>query len=107
MSTNKSMVSRSFWSIIVGGMLTGMGNGSVFGATLMCLMGRGGFDNWGGAGSTAYDPATFTGFIDWAMIVFGIAFVVILVVGLGRHDKLELSLIHISEPTRLGMISYA
>ena len=85
----KSITSRSFWTIVIGGMLTGMGNGSVFGATLMCLLGRGGFANWGGPGLTAYDPSTFTGFIDWAMFVFGFAFVVILVVGLTRHDKLE------------------
>jgi hypothetical protein len=88
MST-KSITSRSFWTIIIGGMLTGMGNGSVFGATLMCLLGRGGFANWGGPGLTAYNPSTFTGFIDWAMFVFGFAFCVILVVGLTRHDKLE------------------
>lgn len=88
MST-KSITSRSFWTIVIGGMLTGMGNGSVFGATLMCLLGRGGFATWGGPGLTAYDPSTFTGFIDWAMFVFGFAFVVILVVGLTRHDKLE------------------
>jgi len=85
----KSITSRSFWTIIIGGMLTGMGNGSVFGATLMCLLGRGGFAKWGGPGLTAYDPSTFTGFIDWAMFIFGFAFVVILVVGLNRHDKLE------------------
>jgi hypothetical protein len=88
MST-KSITSRSFWTIIIGGMLTGMGNGSVFGATLMCLLGRGGFPNWGGMYKTAYDPSTFTGFIDWAMIIFGLAFCLILVVGLNRHDKLE------------------
>ncbi|MGA7594018.1 MAG: hypothetical protein WCA64_02375 [Gallionella sp.] len=88
MST-KSITSRSFWTIIIGGMLTGMGNGSVFGATLMCLLGRGGFASWGGPGLTAYNPSTFTGFIDWAMFVFGFAFCVILVVGLTRHDKLE------------------
>jgi hypothetical protein len=88
-SEKKSITSRSFWTIIVGGMLTGMGNGSVFGATLMCLLGRGGFERWGGEYFSAYDPSTFTGFIDWAMIVFGFAFCVILVVGLGRHDKLE------------------
>ncbi|MGB8409666.1 MAG: hypothetical protein WCE58_07145 [Gallionella sp.] len=88
MST-KSITSRSFWTIVIGGMLTGMGNGSVFGATLMCLLGRGGFSNWGGMGGTAYDPSTFTGFIDWAMIIFGLAFCGILVVGLNRHDKLE------------------
>ncbi len=85
----KSITSRSFWTIIIGGMLTGMGNGSVFGATLMCLLGRGGFAKWGGPGLTAYDPSTFTGFIDWAMFIFGFAFVAILVVGLNRHDKLE------------------
>lgn len=90
MSAKKSIVSRSMWSILVGGMLTGMGNGSVFGATLMCLLGRGGFPNWGG-GSTAaqYNPATFDGFINWSMLVFGFAFVAILIVALGRHDKAE------------------
>jgi hypothetical protein len=81
---------RSFWLILISGMLTGMGNGSVFGATLMCLMGRGGFKNWGGAGWTAYNPTTFTGFIDIAMIVFGFAFCAILVVGLGRHEQIEM-----------------
>src|SRR5665811_760887 len=34
MST-KSIASRSFWTIIIGGMLTGMGNGSVFGLSLI------------------------------------------------------------------------
>ncbi len=89
MSTEKRTY-RSFWLILISGMLTGMGNGSVFGATLMCLMGRGNFGNWGGAGWTAYDPSTFTGFIDIAMIVFGLAFCVILVVGLGRHERIEM-----------------
>jgi hypothetical protein len=85
----KAITTKAFWAILIGGMLTGMGNGSVFGAALMCLLGRGGFGDWGGVGKTAYDPATFTGFIDWAMIVFGIAFVGILYVGLTQHDKLE------------------
>lgn len=89
MSTEKSIVSRSFWAVIIGGMLTGMGNGSVFGAALMCAMGRGYFDNWGGAGWAQFDPTTFHGFIDWAMLVFGFAFIVILVIGLNRHDRLE------------------
>lgn len=88
MST-RSLTSRSFWTIIIVGMGTGMGNGSVFGATLMCLLGRGGFAKWGGPGLSAYDPSTFTGFIDWAMFIFGFAFIVIMVVGLTRHDKLE------------------
>jgi hypothetical protein len=90
MSAKKSIVSRSFWSIVIGGMLTGMGNGSVFGAAMMCMLGRGGFPNWGGGTYSAqYDPATFDGFINWAMIIFGLAFIFILVVALGRHDKLE------------------
>jgi hypothetical protein len=89
MSTKKETKSLSIWLILVSGMLTGMGNGSVFGAALMCLMGRGGFATWGGDGMTAYDPSTFTGFIDCAMIVFGLMFCVILYVGLNRHYKLE------------------
>jgi hypothetical protein len=83
------MVSRAFWVIIVTGMLTGMGNGSVFGAAMMCMLGRGPFGDWGGIGASAYLPSTFTGCIDWAMLVFGFAFIGILVVGLRRHDALE------------------
>jgi hypothetical protein len=89
MAARKPITRRAFWAIIIGGMLTGMGNGSVFGAALMCLLGRGGFPSWGGVYGAAFDPATFTGFIDWAMIVFGIAFVGILIVGLTQHDALE------------------
>jgi len=86
---NKPITRRAFWAIVIGGMLTGMGNGSVFGAALMCLLGRGGFSSWGGTYAAAYDPSTFTGFIDWAMIVFGIAFIGILIIGLSQHDALE------------------
>ena len=85
----KSIPARAFWIIIIGGMLTGMGNGSVFGAAMMCLLGRGPFANWGGEGATAYDPSTFTGFIDTAMILFGVAFCIIMVIGLKKHDALE------------------
>ena len=74
---------------LVGGVLTGMGNGSVFGATLMCFLGRGKFGNWGGWGSQAYDPSTFTGFIDIAMILFGFAFFMLLYLAVGRHLQLE------------------
>lgn len=74
---------------LVGGVLTGMGNGSVFGAALMCFLGRGKFEDWGGWGGQAYDPSTFTGFIDWAMIIFGIAFFLILYVSVGRHLQME------------------
>ena len=44
----KSIQSRAFWTIIIGGMVTGMGNGSVFGAAVMCFVGRGAFADWGG-----------------------------------------------------------
>lgn len=74
---------------LVSGVLTGMGNGSVFGAALMCFLGRGKFEDWGGWDEMAYNPATFTGFIDWAMIVFGIAFFLILYVAVKRHNELE------------------
>lgn len=87
----KSLSSRAFWITIIGGMLTGMGNGSVFGAAMMCLLGRGKFNDWGGWFGMAYDPSTFTGFIDICMIIFGLAYIVILGVGLKRHEALESS----------------
>jgi len=73
----------------ISGVLTGMGNGSVFGAALMCFLGRGKFEDWGGWFADAYNPATFTGFIDWAMIVFGLVFYVILHIAVNRHNELE------------------
>ena len=82
----QSIASRAFWTIIIGGFVTGMGNGSVFGAAMMCFLGRGQFANWGGWWPINYDPRTFTGFIDWCMIVFGIGFAGILAVALKRHD---------------------
>jgi hypothetical protein len=85
----KSIATRGFWLMIVGGMLTGMGNGSVFGATLMCFLGRGKFPDWGGWMGLAYNPTTFTGFIDWCMLVFGFAYVGILAIAFKRHDSLE------------------
>lgn len=86
---SNTLSSRSFWVTIVGGMLTGMGNGSVFGAAMMCLVGRGSFGNWGGNGGLSYNPYTFTGFVDWCMILFGVAYVVILVISMTRHGALE------------------
>ena len=85
----KSIPSRAFWIIIVGGMVTGMGNGSVFGAAMMCFLGRGGFADWGGWWPLDYNPHTFTGFIDWCMIVFGLAYVALLAIALKRHDIVE------------------
>jgi len=85
----KSIPSRAFWVTVIGGMVTGMGNGSVFGAAMMCFLGRGEFSDWGGPWPFSYDPSTFTGFIDWCMIVFGVAYIVILWLALGRHDQAE------------------
>jgi len=86
---HRSLPSRAFWTIIIGGIVTGMGNGSVFGAAMMCFLGRGEFADWGGWWPINYDPHTFTGFIDWCMIVFGIGFAGILAVALKRHDASE------------------
>ena len=73
----------------IAGMLTGMGNGSVFGATLMCFLGRGKFGDWGGWFGDAYNMSTFTGFIDWSMIIFGIMFFLILYLAMRKHAQLE------------------
>lgn len=85
----KTIQSRAFWITIVAGMVTGMGNGSVFGAAMMCFLGRGEFNDWGGWWPLDYNPRTFTGFVDWCMIVFGIAYVGILTIALKRHDVQE------------------
>ena len=85
----KTLAQKSFWVTIVGGMLTGMGNGSVFGAAMMCLVGRGSFGDWGGIGHLAYNPYTFTGFVDWCMLIFGFSYVGILAISTIRHGALE------------------
>ena len=85
----RSIQSRAFWVILVGGFVTGMGNGSVFGAAMMCYLGRGDFKVWGGNFPVDYVPQTFVGFMNWCMIVFGVAFCVILAIALKRHDALE------------------
>jgi hypothetical protein len=86
---NKLAYSKTFWNALIAGVTTGMGNGSVFGAALMCALGRGRFDNWGGWGSQAYDPTTFMGFINWCMILFGFAFMAIVMIATHRHGELE------------------
>ena len=85
----KSIQSRAFWTIIIAGFVTGMGNGSVFGAAMMCYLGRGGFGDWGGWFPLDYEPQTFDGFMNWCMIVFGLAYCVILAIALKRHDAQE------------------
>jgi len=80
---------KTFIVSLIGGMVTGMGNGSVFGAALMCALGRAQFEDWGGWGMQGYDPTTFQGFINWCMILFGVAYVAIMMIALNRHGELE------------------
>ena len=86
---NNLTPAKTFIVSLIGGVTTGMGNGSVFGAALMCALGRGPFEDWGGMGMQAFDPTTFTCFIDWCMIVFGIAFMIIMLITLNRHGEIE------------------
>lgn len=82
---------KTFILSLVAGVTTGMGNGSVFGAALMCALGRGRFEEWGGWMGQAYDPSTFQGFINWCMFVFGIAFMITMMIAVKRHGELEAS----------------
>jgi hypothetical protein len=88
---NNLRTGKTFWLALIAGITVGMGNGSVFGAALMCALGRGEFYAWGGWGDRAYLPTTFQGFIDWCMILFGLAFMVIMLMTLNRHGQLEKS----------------
>ena len=85
----RTIQSRAFWMILVAGFVTGMGNGSVFGAAMMCFLGRGDFADWGGSFPFDYEPKTFNGFIDSCMLVFGFAYCGILAISFKRHDALE------------------
>jgi len=77
------------WLNIVAGMTTGMGNGSVFTLAFMLNLGRGGFQEWGGWGMDAYWPITYCGFSHTIMILFGIAFVILMGYTLKLHAVLE------------------
>jgi hypothetical protein len=83
------MVRKSLILSLVVGMVVGMGNGSVFGIYLMANLGRGKFEDWGGWGWDSYIPTTFNGFMTWTMLVFGVAFIVILLMALHGHDKMS------------------
>lgn len=89
MVTNVLTVSRTFVLSLIAGVTTGMGNGSVFGAALMCALGRGRFDMWGGIYGQAYNISTFQGFIDWCMLIFGFGFTAIMMITLHKHGELE------------------
>jgi len=90
MAINKLTPAKTFIVSLIGGVLTGMGNGSVFGAALMCALGRGRFGDWGGWYGQAYDPTTFQGFVDWCMLVFGFAFALIMIIALNRHGGMRI-----------------
>ena len=89
MARNVLTASRTFMLSFIAGVTTGMGNGSVFGAALMCALGRGRFEYWGGMYGNAYNIVTFQGFVDWCMIIFGIAFTAIMMITLRKHGELE------------------
>jgi len=86
---NNLTPAKTFLVSLIAGVTTGMGNGSVFGAALMCALGRQRFEHWGGWMGDAYNPVTFQGFVDWCMIVFGLAFMVIMMIAVNRHGELE------------------
>jgi len=89
MVSNPLTAGKTFINCLISGVTTGMGNGSVFGAALMCALGRGRFEYWGGMYGSAYNPTTFQGFVDWCMLLFGFAFTAIMLILLHRHGELE------------------
>jgi hypothetical protein len=90
MAKQVSMVRKSLILSLVVGMVVGMGNGSVFGIYLMANLGRGMFAEWGGWGAQSYIPfGYFNGFMTWTMLVFGFAFIWILLAALYGHDKMS------------------
>ena len=71
------------------GMTTGMGNGSVFVVTMNHFLGRAPYDTAGMWGFDAYNPFTYAGFEDFLMILFGVAFWIMLVAGLKKFADVE------------------
>ncbi len=86
---NKLTLGNTFFVLIIAAFTTGMGNGSVFGAAVMCAVGRGPYESWGGWGAEAYNPATFSGFVDCMMLLFGLAFAIITGLAMQKHGALE------------------
>jgi len=86
---NKLTIGRTFFVLLVAAFTTGMGNGSVFGAAVMCAVGRGPYESWGGWGAEAYQISTFAGFIDIMMFVFGLAFAIIVGLAMKKHGEVE------------------
>jgi len=79
----------SVWLIIICGMTTGMGNGSVFDCAFMLAVGRQPWDTVGMWGMDPYNPMYYQGVVDWVMILFGVAFCLIMQIALKQHAILE------------------
>jgi len=86
---NKLSLGNTFWVLLIAAFTTGMGNGSVFGAAVMCAVGRGPYESWGGWGMEAYNPNTFSGFVDCVMLAFGLAFAIITGLAFAKHGAME------------------
>ncbi|MDH5300297.1 MAG: hypothetical protein OEW58_02915 [Gammaproteobacteria bacterium] len=86
---NKLTLGKTWLVLLVAAFTTGMGNGSVFGAAVMCAVGRGPYESWGGWGMEAFSMSTFSGFLDWMMLIFGAAFAVILGAAMSKHGEIE------------------
>jgi len=78
------------------GMTTGMGNGSVFVVCMNHFLGRAPYSQAGMWGFDAYNPFYYAGFENFLMILFGVAFWLLMVIGLkqfaaveGQPDELE------------------
>ena len=71
------------------GMATGMGNGSVFVVTMNHFLGRAPYDTAGLWGFDAYNPFTYAGFENFMMILFGIAFWLLMAIGLKQFAAIE------------------
>jgi hypothetical protein len=71
------------------GMTTGMGNGSVFVVCLNHFLGRAPYSQAGMWGFDAYNPFYYAGFENFFMIVFGIAFWLLMVMGLRQFAAIE------------------
>ena len=86
---NKLTFGRLFFFLLIPAFTTGMGNGSVFGAAVMCAVGRGGYSSWGGWLDEAYIPSTFSGFVNGMMLAFGLAFSIITLLAMQKHGQIE------------------
>ena len=71
------------------GMTTGMGNGSVFVVCMNHFLGRAPYDTAGMGGFDADNPFTYAGFEDFLMILFGLAFWLLLAIGLKQFAAVE------------------